>query len=137
MPESPDQLRERIRKQSDLLQELKRDNFALRMDIVALLEGKVTPSSIQPGAISREVKPEESASLTRLKEAAAQASAGAGLLAMRTVKRVYRLRQRWLAAGPPPIGTSTSRWWDQRLVELDEALAEAIDPDMAEEAPDA
>lgn len=41
----------RIVKQSRLLQELKRDNFALRMDIVALLEG-ITVSEIKPGEIS-------------------------------------------------------------------------------------
>lgn len=41
----------RILKQSRLLQELKRDNFALRMDIVSLLEGK-TVSEIEPGEIS-------------------------------------------------------------------------------------
>jgi hypothetical protein len=42
---------DRIVKQSHLLQELKRDNFALRMDIVALLEG-ITVSEIKPGEIS-------------------------------------------------------------------------------------
>lgn len=41
----------RILKQSRLLQELKRDNFALRMDIVSLLEDK-TVSEIKPGEIS-------------------------------------------------------------------------------------
>ena len=42
---------DRIVKQSHLLQELKRDNFALRMDLVALLEG-ITVSEIEPGEIS-------------------------------------------------------------------------------------
>lgn len=46
-----DALYARLTKQSHLLQELKRDNFALRMDIVALLEG-ITVSEIKPGEIS-------------------------------------------------------------------------------------
>lgn len=50
---------------------------------------------------------------------------------------VYRLRQEWLTAGPPPLGTSVSRWWDQRLVELGDALAEAIDLDTTKDGPGA
>ncbi|GHH58274.1 hypothetical protein [Streptomyces candidus] len=46
-----DRQRIRISKQSHLLQELKRDNFALRMDMVALLDG-ITVSQVEPGAIS-------------------------------------------------------------------------------------
>lgn len=46
-----DALYQRLAKQSRLLQELKRDNFALRMDLAALLEDK-TVSQIQPGEIS-------------------------------------------------------------------------------------
>jgi hypothetical protein len=42
---------ERIIRQSHQLQELKRDNFELRMDIVALLEG-ITVSQVEPGRIS-------------------------------------------------------------------------------------
>lgn len=38
--------------------------------------------------------------------------------------RVRALRAAWIAAGPPPIGTSVSRWWDRRLVQLDTALDE-------------
>ena len=46
----------RIVKQSNLLQELKRGSFHLRMDIIALLEGRmgeIGPSDIRPGDISR------------------------------------------------------------------------------------
>ncbi|MWA08809.1 hypothetical protein [Streptomyces sp. BA2] len=46
-----DQYWARIAKQSITLQEYKRDNFQLRMDIVALLGG-VSVSEIQPGEIS-------------------------------------------------------------------------------------
>lgn len=35
---------------------------------------------------------------------------------------VRALRDRWVKAGPPPLGTSMSRWWDRRLVELHAAL---------------
>ncbi|MDX3637808.1 hypothetical protein PV728_48070, partial [Streptomyces europaeiscabiei] len=35
---------------------------------------------------------------------------------------VRALRDRWVKAGPPPLGTSISRWWDRRLVELAAAL---------------
>ncbi|GAQ64081.1 hypothetical protein [Streptomyces scabiei] len=40
------------------------------------------------------------------------------------MQRVTALRDRWVHAGPPPLGTSISRWWDKRLVELNTALAE-------------
>ncbi|MDX3582507.1 hypothetical protein [Streptomyces europaeiscabiei] len=35
---------------------------------------------------------------------------------------VRTLYDRWVKAGPPPLGTSVSRWWDRRLVELGAAL---------------
>ncbi|MFM9602708.1 hypothetical protein [Streptomyces turgidiscabies] len=34
------------------------------------------------------------------------------------VQRVVELYERWVKAGPPPLGTSISRWWDKRLLEL-------------------
>jgi hypothetical protein len=39
-----------------------------------------------------------------------------------TVSRVIDLYERWVKAGPPPLGASLSRWWDQRLVELHDAI---------------
>jgi hypothetical protein len=36
--------------------------------------------------------------------------------------RVIALYERWVKAGPPPLGTSMSRWWDARLVELHHAI---------------
>lgn len=47
------------------------------------------------------------------------------------VSRVIDLYERWVKAGPPPIGTSVSRWWDDRLVELHDAIRapdEATEP---------
>jgi hypothetical protein len=38
------------------------------------------------------------------------------------VQRVINLYERWVKAGPPPLGTSVSRWWDARLVELHHAI---------------
>ncbi|MFF5984393.1 hypothetical protein ACFY78_36680 [Streptomyces olindensis] len=38
------------------------------------------------------------------------------------VTRVIDLYERWVKAGPPPIGTPMSRWWDKRLVELHDAI---------------
>jgi hypothetical protein len=38
------------------------------------------------------------------------------------VTRVIALYERWAKAGPPPLGTSMSRWWDARLVELHDAI---------------
>lgn len=38
------------------------------------------------------------------------------------VQRVAALHERWVKAGPPPLGTSISRWWDRRLAELHNAL---------------
>jgi hypothetical protein len=35
---------------------------------------------------------------------------------------VGTLADRWVKAGPPPLGTSVSRWWDARLIELNTAL---------------
>ncbi|MFF8485197.1 hypothetical protein [Streptomyces antibioticus] len=39
-----------------------------------------------------------------------------------TVQRVVALHERWIAAGPPPLGASVSRWWDARLAELHNAI---------------
>lgn len=39
-----------------------------------------------------------------------------------TVTRVIDLYEQWVAAGPPSLGTSMSRWWDKRLVELHNAI---------------
>ncbi len=36
---------------------------------------------------------------------------------------VRALRDRWVKAGPPPLGQQISRWWDRRLVELGGALS--------------
>ncbi|GGV68963.1 hypothetical protein GCM10010294_25240 [Streptomyces griseoloalbus] len=38
------------------------------------------------------------------------------------VSRVIDLYERWVKAGPPPLGTPMSRWWDARLVELHDAI---------------
>ncbi|MCZ4506939.1 hypothetical protein O3Q52_01685 [Streptomyces sp. ActVer] len=38
------------------------------------------------------------------------------------VSRVSALYERWVKAGPPPLGTSLSRWWDRRLIELHDAI---------------
>jgi hypothetical protein len=38
------------------------------------------------------------------------------------VQRVIDLYERWVKSGPPPIGTSMSRWWDMRLAELHDAI---------------
>ncbi|MGW4300391.1 hypothetical protein ACWEHT_11500 [Streptomyces sp. NPDC004646] len=38
------------------------------------------------------------------------------------VHRVTSLYERWVKAGPPPLGTSMARWWDARLVELRNAI---------------
>ena len=37
--------------------------------------------------------------------------------------RVRNLQERWLKAGPPPLGTSMARWWDKKLIELHEAIS--------------
>ncbi|MFJ8348969.1 hypothetical protein ACIQ9J_21935 [Streptomyces sp. NPDC094153] len=38
------------------------------------------------------------------------------------VTRVTDLYEQWVKAGPPPLGTSMSRWWDARLAELHDAI---------------
>jgi len=40
------------------------------------------------------------------------------------VSRVIDLYERWVKAGPPPLGASLSRWWDERLIELHDAIKE-------------
>ncbi|MBP5930170.1 hypothetical protein F3K39_19065 [Streptomyces sp. LBUM 1479] len=44
------------------------------------------------------------------------------------VQRVVDLYERWVKAGPPPLGASMARWWDARLVELREAVLGADGP---------
>ena len=48
-----------------------------------------------------------------------------------TVRRVVDLCDRWVKAGPPPIGVPLSRWWDARLVELHNAI---VPPDPPKES---
>lgn len=43
------------------------------------------------------------------------------------VSRVISLYERWVKAGPPPLGVSLSRWWDKRLVELHNAILPPTD----------
>jgi hypothetical protein len=38
------------------------------------------------------------------------------------VSRVIDLYERWVKAGPPPLGASLARWWDMRLAELHNAI---------------
>jgi hypothetical protein len=38
------------------------------------------------------------------------------------LSRVINLYERWCKAGPPPLGASISRWWDERLLELRHAV---------------
>jgi hypothetical protein len=38
--------------------------------------------------------------------------------------RVRDLADRWVKAGPPPLGTHLARWWDKRLIELNTVLNE-------------
>lgn len=38
------------------------------------------------------------------------------------VSRVIALYERWVKAGPPPLGTNLARWWDARLAELHDAI---------------
>ena len=38
------------------------------------------------------------------------------------LRRVTTLYEQWVKAGPPAAGTSISRWWDARLVELRTAI---------------
>ncbi|MDX2697580.1 hypothetical protein [Streptomyces ipomoeae] len=41
------------------------------------------------------------------------------------VTHVIDLYERWVKAGPPPLGMSMSRWWDMRLAELHNAIRPA------------
>lgn len=41
------------------------------------------------------------------------------------VTRVIALYEQWVKAGPPPLGTPVTRWWDARLVELHDAIQPA------------
>lgn len=51
------------------------------------------------------------------------------------VSRIIALYERWVKAGPPPLGTPTARWWDIRLAELHAAILppEPADPTAAEQ----
>ncbi|GHA28826.1 hypothetical protein GCM10010372_30850 [Streptomyces tauricus] len=48
----------------------------------------------------------------------ARTYAGLARSADADVQRVIDLYERWVKAGPPPLGTSMARWWDTRLLEL-------------------
>ncbi|MBP5931845.1 hypothetical protein F3K39_28340 [Streptomyces sp. LBUM 1479] len=68
-------------------------------------------------------------------EAASRVGTGymaAAELAEAAVGRVVDLRDRWVKAGPPPLGVPLTRWWDARLVELNAALDEPKEPTVEE-----
>ncbi|MGW0795960.1 hypothetical protein [Streptomyces sp. NPDC002692] len=44
-----------------------------------------------------------------------------------TATPLTSLSERWTKAGPPPLGVSLSRWWDARLVELNDAIRQTAD----------
>ncbi|MEZ7005598.1 hypothetical protein [Streptomyces sp. AD55] len=78
------------------------------------------------------VDPEaEQAAETRAREMAEQHETNARMFAALhksaedTVTRVITLHEQWVAAGPPPLGTSLARWWDTRLAELHDAIQPA------------
>ncbi|MEU3507923.1 hypothetical protein ABZ733_08325 [Streptomyces longwoodensis] len=48
-------------------------------------------------------------------------------IALADVHRVIALYEQWVKAGPPPLGTSVSRWWDARLIELRNAILPSTD----------
>lgn len=41
--------------------------------------------------------------------------------------RVRALADRWVKAGPPPLGVPLARWWDARLVELHDVIRPAAE----------
>lgn len=45
-----------------------------------------------------------------------------------TAQRVIDLYERWVKAGPPPLGVSLSRWLDARLIELHQVAFPTGDP---------
>jgi len=45
--------------------------------------------------------------------------------------QVTDLYERWVKAGPPPIGAALSRWWDIRLAELHDAILNPTDANNA------
>lgn len=59
--------------------------------------------------------------LATAREALASATTRAAR-AEATAVRIRALYEQWVKAGPPPLGTSMSRWWDRRLVELHKAI---------------
>ena len=43
------------------------------------------------------------------------------------MQRVTALYERWVKAGPPPLGAPLARWWDARLAELRNAINRAAE----------
>lgn len=60
-------------------------------------------------------------------ETAARVFAGLHKSAEQDVSRVIALYEQWVKAGPPPLGVSLARWWDQRLIELHNAIQPPAD----------
>ena len=82
----------------------------------------MTDQQPEPAVGDTPVADEELAQAQADTETTARIFAALHRSAEETVTRSIALYERWLAAGPPPLGTSVSRWWDARLVELHDAL---------------
>ncbi|MEH0552548.1 hypothetical protein [Streptomyces sp. B21-101] len=78
-------------------------------------------------ALYEQLEASEASESQRQLATARQALASATTRAARaeaTAVRIRALYEQWVKAGPPPLGTSMSRWWDRRLVELHDAILE-------------
>lgn len=82
----------------------------------AYLEGKLPHPVASPAAVMTAVStPVTPGMASGITASCANASAA-------DVQRVISLYERWLKAGPPPLGASMARWWDARLLELCTAI---------------
>ncbi|MFF6829609.1 hypothetical protein [Streptomyces longwoodensis] len=58
---------------------------------------------------------------------ATEAEAEKSAVPEQDLTRVIALFERWVKAGPPPLGASIARWWDARLTELHNAIRPPAD----------
>jgi hypothetical protein len=72
--------------------------------------------------ILHQLEPRPAATKATNTETTARVFAALHQSAEQDVTRVIDLYERWVKAGPPPLGVPLARWWDARLAQLHAAL---------------
>jgi hypothetical protein len=94
----------------------------LRNEIAAAIEAADYSGNMRRGDLADSVMPVLYREWPWLRAEAEPSPAATEATEQEKATRAIALHERWVKAGPPPLGVSLSRWWDARLIELHDAI---------------